>query len=139
MQERRSSEREEANLKRKANGFKMPSTVLLFFPRQQIIKSYSPYMSFIFIIALLVSTDLVTGTSGLSSSSPPVATSNLSPAIPTTNSWTKGLYAQSSYYYADYKIPPQAPPPEKLNFLPGLQICPETGSTVCEDVDKYPE
>lgn len=56
------------------------------------------------------------------------------PPIP----WTKGnLYASSSYYYADYKIP-RAAPPQKQAFLPGPQNCPQTGRTVCEDVDKYP-
>ena len=64
-----------------------------------------------------------------------------SPPMSPSALWTKHgqLYAQSSYYYADYKLP-RAPPvrPVKQTWLPQPQICPQTGRTVCEDVDKYP-
>jgi hypothetical protein len=43
------------------------------------------------------------------------------------------LYAQSSFYYADYKVPPT---PKK--FLPEIPNCPETGRTVCQEIEKYP-
>ena len=45
------------------------------------------------------------------------------------------LNAQSSFYYADYKVPPAIP---KSAFLPDVPHCPQTGRTVCSDIDKYP-
>lgn len=43
------------------------------------------------------------------------------------------LYAQSSFYYADYKA---VASPKK--FLPPQPNCPHTGRTVCEDIEQYP-
>lgn len=56
--------------------------------------------------------------------------------VPASPIWPDGLYTQSSYYYADYKIP--QPPPPKPKFVPDPPSCPETGRTVCQDVEKYP-
>lgn len=45
------------------------------------------------------------------------------------------LSGQSSFYYADYKVP-HVP---KSMFLPDhVPNCPETGRTVCSDFAKYP-
>ena len=55
--------------------------------------------------------------------------------VPASPIWPDGLYTQSSYYYADYKIPQ---PPPKPKFVPDPPSCPETGRTVCQEVEKYP-
>lgn len=44
------------------------------------------------------------------------------------------LSAQSSFYYADYKVPQV----HKSKFLPDIPHCPQTGRTVCSDIAKYP-
>lgn len=52
---------------------------------------------------------------------------------PSSPIWPDGLYTQSSYYYPDYKTPPP-----KHKFIPDPPSCPETGRTVCQEVEKYP-
>ncbi|KAI1293769.1 hypothetical protein HDE_06644 [Halotydeus destructor] len=63
------------------------------------------------------------------------------PLAPAAHLWAgKGqLIAQSSYYYADYKLPAKkAEPVVGPKFRPPPLECPETGRTLCESVDKYP-
>ena len=69
------------------------------------------------------------------SSSIPDSSSGSSNKVPSSPLWPDGLYTQSSYYYADYKIPQ---PPPKPKFIPDPPSCPETGRTVCQEVEKYP-
>lgn len=97
------------------------SLCLLIFPNVVCSSSHRNY---------LPSSHPETSTTGVSGSN-----SNLN-KVPSSPLWPDGLYTQSSYYYADYKIP-QHPPP-KPKFVPDPPSCPETGRTVCQDVEKYP-
>ncbi|XP_015782050.1 protein spaetzle 5 [Tetranychus urticae] len=50
--------------------------------------------------------------------------------------WRSSL-SQSSYYYADYKVP-MVPPQKDKRFIPDHPECPDSGGTLCKDVPNYP-
>lgn len=55
--------------------------------------------------------------------------------VTSANDWPEvPLYAQSSFYYADYKLPRVKSKP----FIPDPPNCPQTGRTVCEELTNYP-
>lgn len=55
-------------------------------------------------------------------------------AAPLSPLWR--TYTSSSYYFSDYSYPKQTI--SKQGYLPGPQYCPDTGRTVCKDVEHYP-